>query len=219
MGFQDFGSAQEGINFLLQPLFCPIHPPSAQLLRRSQGLGFGLGGIGLHLGTVERHMAQVHHPGLLAQAQDLNEQNLESIKVAPELAYAAVVWLQISGQPPEGQILVAGPIDFAGGDLAYAVGIDQQERQPLRGMLCLHARVLPLLAFGILGLGGNQRLIDPAYPPGRGGNSPGGPLNATSSAVEATGLYAPAAGVESSCTSPYPIFSLRSIAFTGICVV
>jgi hypothetical protein len=32
-----------------------------------------LGGIGLNLGADERHMAQAHHPRLLAQPQDLNE--------------------------------------------------------------------------------------------------------------------------------------------------
>ncbi|MFM9101068.1 MAG: hypothetical protein ACKOPS_06895 [Cyanobium sp.] len=71
-------------------------------------------------------MTQAHHPGLLAQPQDLNEQILEGIEVAaPELTDAAVVRLLIPGQHPAtwpqasvaeplGQILVAGPLDLAG---------------------------------------------------------------------------------------------------------
>jgi hypothetical protein len=71
--------------------------------------GFALGGVGLHLGAIQSDMTQAHHPGLLAQPQDLNEQILEGIEVAaPELADAAVVRLLIPGQHPEGQILVAG---------------------------------------------------------------------------------------------------------------
>ena len=41
---------------------------------------------------------------------------------------------------------------------AHAVGIEQQQRQPLRGRLRLHPRVKPLLATGILGLSGDQDL-------------------------------------------------------------
>ena len=54
-----------------------------------------------------------------------------------ELTYAAVVRLLVAGQHPEGQILVAGPLDLAGGDRAHAVGVKQQQRQPLRGRLRL----------------------------------------------------------------------------------
>jgi hypothetical protein len=100
-------------------------------------------------------MAQAHRARLLAQPQNLNEQIFEGIEIpAPELTDAAVVRLLVAGQHPEGQVLVAGPPDFAGGDGAHAVGVEQQERQPLR----LHPRVKPLLAAGILGLSGDQDL-------------------------------------------------------------
>jgi hypothetical protein len=76
-------------------------------------------------------MAQAHHPGLLAEPQDLNVatgfraavQMLEGIEVAtPELTVAARL----------------------------------QKRQPLRLSLRLHARVKALLPAGILGLSRDQ---------------------------------------------------------------
>jgi len=63
----------------------------------------------------ETTFSQPCHPGLLAQPQDLNKQILEGIEVAaPELADSAVVRLLIPGQHPEGQVLVAGPLDLEG---------------------------------------------------------------------------------------------------------
>jgi hypothetical protein len=101
-------------------------------------------------------MAKAHHGGLLVQAQDLNEDALKGIKLAAAAvkpSYAAVVWLVISGQHPESQELVAVPLDFAGGDPAHAVGVEQQHCQPLRERLRLHVH-LPIS--GILGLSWDQ---------------------------------------------------------------
>jgi len=121
--------------------------------------GLVLGGIGLHLGAVQGHMAKAHHPRFLAQPQDLNKQTLEGIEIAPtEVTDPAVIRLLVTGQYPEGQILVTGPLDLAVGDDAHAVGVEQEHRQPLRGRLRLHPGVKPLLAAGILGLSGNQDL-------------------------------------------------------------
>jgi hypothetical protein len=111
------------------------------------------GGTGLHLGAIEGYMAQAHHPGLLAQPQDLNEQAFEGIKVAaPEFTDTAVIRLLITGQHAERKILVAGTLDLAGGDGAHAVGVEQKHRQPLRGSLRLHPRIKALLPAGIFGL-------------------------------------------------------------------
>jgi len=113
--------------------------------------GFVLRGIGLNLGAVQLHMAQAHHPRLMAQPQDLHKQALEGIEVAaPVLADPAVVRLLVTGQHPEGQVLVAGALDLAGRDVAHAVGVEQQHRY--------HPRVESLLSAGILGLEGNQDL-------------------------------------------------------------
>jgi hypothetical protein len=51
-------------------------------------------------------MAQAHHAGRLAEAQDLNEQLAQGLKAAaPELTDAAVIRLLVGRQHPEGQIL------------------------------------------------------------------------------------------------------------------
>ena len=77
--------------------------------------GIVLGGLGLHLGAVQSYMAEAHHAGLLAQAQNLPEQMTQRVEVAaPELTDAAVIRLLVASQDPEGQILVAGPLDPAG---------------------------------------------------------------------------------------------------------
>jgi hypothetical protein len=118
---------------------------------------FVLAGIALHLGTIQGHMAQAHHPSLLAQPQDLHEQIAQRIEVAaPEFTDPTVVRLLVAGQHPECQVLVAGPLDPAGGDDAHAVAVEQQQRQSLRGRLRLHPGVKPLLPTGILALGRDQ---------------------------------------------------------------
>jgi hypothetical protein len=76
--------------------------------------GLVLAGIGLHLGAVNGHMAQAHHPRDLTQPQDLSKQALERMKVAAtELTDAAVIGLLIAGQDAEGQILVTGALNLA----------------------------------------------------------------------------------------------------------
>jgi hypothetical protein len=121
--------------------------------------GLVLGGIGLHLGAVQCHMTQAHHPRLLAQPQDLDKQTLEGIEIPQaEVTDATVIRLLVTGQYPERQILVAGAFDLAGGDDAHAVGVEQQHRQPLRGRLRLHPRVKTLLTAGILALSRDQDL-------------------------------------------------------------
>ncbi len=101
---------------------------------------FVLGGVGLHLAAIQCLMAQPDHEGLLAKPQDLNEQLIESVEIAAPVSEQlqkvvrgrdqlpftidlfqapqqeapqaqAVVRLLIPCQHPEGQILVAGPLD------------------------------------------------------------------------------------------------------------
>lgn len=98
---------------LLQPVLAP--PQLLDLLLQLR-LGFEyplvahsivLGGIGLHLGAVQRHMAQADHAGRLAEAQDLNEQLAQGLKIAaPELTDPSVLWLLVAGKYPKCQILV-----------------------------------------------------------------------------------------------------------------
>jgi len=89
LGIQDFGPAHQGVDLLLQFLLRPEHPLVAH--------GLALGGIGLHLGAIQRHMAQAHYPVIEV--------------AAPELTDAAVIRLLVPCQHPEGQILVADALD------------------------------------------------------------------------------------------------------------
>ena len=135
--------AHQGVDLLLQFLLSPEHPLVAH--------GFVLGGIGFHLGAIQRHMTQAHHPGLLAEAEVLNKQILEGIKVAAaKLTDAAVVRLLVGCQHPAGQILITGPLDLAGGDDAHAAGVEQQHRH--------RPGIKPFLATGIVGLCGPKDL-------------------------------------------------------------
>lgn len=146
LGIQDLGLVHQGVDLLLQLLLSVEHPLVAR--------GRMLPGIGLHLGPVQRHMAQAHHVGLLAQPQDLSQQILEGVKLASaELADPAEVRLLVAGQHAKFQVLVASPLDPSGGDDAYAKGVEQQQRQALRGRLRLHPRDKTLLPTRILALG------------------------------------------------------------------
>ena len=127
-------------------------------------------------------MSQSYHPGLLAEAQDLNKQTLEGIEVAaPKLAVAAVVRLLVGGENPESQDLVAKALDLAGEDDADAAVVEQRDCQPHRGRHRLHPRGKPLLPKKILALGGNQKLqkIYLSHPPGPAGSTPEGHLRAS----------------------------------------
>ena len=61
-----------------------------------------------------------------------------------EITDPAVVGLLVAGEHPERGIVPAGPLDPPGGEDADAVGIEQQHRQPLRGRLRLHPRLVGL---------------------------------------------------------------------------
>jgi hypothetical protein len=74
LGIQDFGPAHQDVDLLPQIVLGPEHAFVAH--------GLALGGMGLHLGAIQRHMAQAHHPRLRAQPEHLNKQTLEGIEVA-----------------------------------------------------------------------------------------------------------------------------------------
>ena len=143
LGIEDLRPAHQGVDLLLQFLLSSEHPLVAH--------GFVLGGISFHLGAIQRHMTQADHPGLLAEAEDLNKQILEGIKIAAaKLTDAAVVRLLVAGEHPAGQILITGPLDLAGGDDAHAVGVEQQHRH--------HPGIKPFFPTGLLGLCGPKDL-------------------------------------------------------------
>ena len=138
----------------------------------------------------DRQMAQAQHPSLLAQPQDLHQQITQRLKVAaPDFTDRSVIGLPVAGQHLKGQILVAGPLDPAGGDDGDAVAVEQQQRQPLCG------RLLP----------------DPSK------NTPGGHSRASHSVMEVAGSSAPAARDRRTWTFACSVLSPELIAVTGIC--
>jgi hypothetical protein len=167
-------------------------------------------GIGLHLGAVQRHMAKAHHPRLLAQRQDLHEQDLEGIKVAaPKLTDPSVVRLLVAGQHEEGQVLAAGLFDLAGEDDAHAVGIEKEHRH--------HPCNKTLLASGILRLRTDQDLIKiQGIDQVQQETHLCDLLRATHAVREAGGWSAPAARGGRSCVHACPNLSPRFPAITWI---
>jgi len=111
---------------------------------------------GLHLGAIERHMAEAHHPHLLDQTQDLNKQILNTFKVAKaELADLSEARQFVAAQLPKGQGLIAASLNLPGRVDTHAVGVEQQH-QPLRERPRLHSRLNPLPPARTLGLIGNK---------------------------------------------------------------
>lgn len=107
----------------------PEHPPMTHRVV--------LADICFSLGAIQAHMPQVDHAGLLAQPKDLNKQSFQLIEVAAtEFTVTAVVRLLITGQYAKAQILVAGPLNLAGGyvglGLLYVPFSLADQLQPLR---------------------------------------------------------------------------------------
>ena len=93
---KDLGPAHQLLDLLLKLRLGFEHPLLAHR--------FVLGGIGLHLGAVQRHMAQAHHAGRLTEPQDLHKQLARGLKVAAaELTDQTVVRLLVARKHPEGK--------------------------------------------------------------------------------------------------------------------
>ena len=145
--------------------------------------GLVLGGIGLHLGAIERYMPQAHHPRFLEEAQDLDKQPLVGIKVAAlEHTDAAVVRLQVESQHPEGQILEVGLLKLAGGRCRRSRRRAAASPSSWGQTASTHADPWSDKASG----SGRDR----AHPPGPAGNTPDGPLRASHSVMAAAGWSA-----------------------------
>ena len=86
-----------------------------------------LGGIGLHLGAIERHMPELDQAGLLAQQQHLLEQLAQRLQVPlAEIRYRAEIRHVEPHNAHEINPLAARLGDPAGGVNAAAVGIQKQ---------------------------------------------------------------------------------------------
>src|SRR6266568_3910696 len=113
------GFRQQPRYFSLQFFLYFTHPVVAQRLT--------LRGVGLDLGAIDGHVAQLDQPSSLAQLQHLQEQLPQLFQVAlAKLGNAVVVWLLIARQNPKSYVIISGPLDLARRHLAHAVAIDEQ---------------------------------------------------------------------------------------------
>ena len=74
------------------------------------------GGVGGHLGAVQGHQAHAHHAGGRAQLQRGHQEAGQGLLMAdPEAGEGDVVGGAVTGQDPEGDVLVAAAFELAGG--------------------------------------------------------------------------------------------------------
>jgi hypothetical protein len=96
--------AEQVLHLLRQLRLLLLHPLVAHRLV--------LGGVGLHLGPVQR-VAELHQPRLLTDPEHLDEQLREHrVMDAPELADAGVVRMLVAGDDPERYVLVRLALDL-----------------------------------------------------------------------------------------------------------
>jgi hypothetical protein len=111
-------------------------PPGAGsgdlLLQFGQGAVGPIGGVGLDPGAVQRDHAQADQAGRGAQAQGLDQEVSQRLLVPDaEPGDGHTVERLVAGQHPEGEILVAAPLDLPRRADPGAVGVQQHaEQQP-----------------------------------------------------------------------------------------
>jgi len=122
---------EQRLHFPLELVLGVAHPRIAHRLV--------LRGGGLHLGAVQRHVAQFHQPRGLAQPQALDEQPGQRRQVAlAERGNAVVVGMLVTGQHADGDIAIGGALDLSRRPQARAVRIEQHRHH--------HGRVIGRLA-------------------------------------------------------------------------
>jgi hypothetical protein len=97
---------------------------------RGQGAVGPVGGVGDHLGAVQRDHAQADQPGRRAQLQRLDQEASQGLLVADaEPRDGHVVGEPVAGQHPEREIPDAAPLDLPGRAHPDGVGVQQHAEQ------------------------------------------------------------------------------------------
>jgi hypothetical protein len=85
-------------------------------LERGMGAVGRRGGVGFDLGAVQGDQPKADHAGRGAQLQRLNQEAGQGLLVAdPEARDGHMIGRGVAGQDPEGEIIVAAPLDLSGG--------------------------------------------------------------------------------------------------------
>ena len=110
-------------------------------------------GVGVDLGAVQRHRAQLEQPGLPRQHQDLDEQPFDlREKPAPERGDGVVVGMIVGGDEAERHRIVSGALELAAREHPRGVAVDQKPQQ--------HARVIRGRARAAIGPN-HRRKVEP----------------------------------------------------------
>jgi hypothetical protein len=100
-----------------------------ELGQRAVGLA---GGVGGHLGPVQRHQAQADQPRFGTQPQRGDQQAGQGLLVADaESGDGHVVRGAVAGQHPEGEVLDTAPLDLPRGPHPGRIGVEEHAQQRL----------------------------------------------------------------------------------------
>jgi hypothetical protein len=112
-----------------------------------QGAVGSVGGIGGHLGPVQRDYAEANQPGRGAQPQRLDEEAGQGLLVADtEPRDGHMIGRLVAAQYPEGEILDAAPLDLPRGAHPDRIGVQQHTQQGLGVVGRMAAPVSPIAA-------------------------------------------------------------------------
>jgi hypothetical protein len=133
-----FGGGQQRIDLLLQARLGLVHVLVAHRLV--------LAGVGLDLGSIDGHMAQLHQSSLGTQQQSLREQTRERLQMTlAELGDGGVVGVLVAGKITEGHVLECARLNLARTVDAPRIAVQQQTDHHLRRVGRLPAAILLLI--------------------------------------------------------------------------
>ena len=94
-------------------------------------------GIGVDLGSVQRHRPQLQHAHLAGQAQHLSEQRLDLPQKTPsERSNGVVIRMLVGGDEAERHGVISRPFQLAAGKHPGGIAINDQTEQQLRVIGC-----------------------------------------------------------------------------------
>src|SRR5664280_3769672 len=105
-----------------------------------------LAGVGLDLGSVDGHMAQLHQSSFGTQQQSLREQTRERLQMTlAELGDGGVVRVLVAGKITEGHVLECARLNLARTVDAPCIAVQEQTDHHLRCVGCLPPAILLLI--------------------------------------------------------------------------
>jgi len=95
-------------------------------------------GVGVDLGPIQCHRAQLQHTHLACHAQHLHEQRLDLLeKTPPERGNRVVIGMLIGGDEAQRHRIIGRPLQLAARKHAGGIAIDEDAQQQLGMVGCL----------------------------------------------------------------------------------